>query len=271
MEKKIQPVLWAETVLLAVLALAALFPFVYMILTAMRQTYSMELNLGLSGLNLRNYLTIFKNFEFGKYLYNSVSVVVIACVLNAVISSAAAYGFEKKKFVGSELLFAVYLATLMVPSQVILIPLFRIAQNLHLLNTYLILALPVVNAFGVFLIRQFITSVPDDLIEAARIDGCREFRIFYSIVVPLIKPVLVSLTVFTFITTWNDFVWPLIAITNTNRSTLTLALASLQGNYATNYGLVMAGATLTFMPPFILYIFLQKEFGEGIALSGVKG
>lgn len=96
MEKKIQPVLWAETVLLAVLALAALFPFVYMILTAMRQTYSMELNLGLSGLNLRNYLTIFKNFEFGKYLYNSVSVVVIACVLNAVISSAAAYGFEKR-------------------------------------------------------------------------------------------------------------------------------------------------------------------------------
>ena len=159
----------------------------------------------------------------------------------------------------------------MVPSQVILIPLFRIAQKLHLLNTYLILALPEVNAFGVFLIRQFITSVPDDLIEAARIDGCREFRIFYSIVVPLIKPVLVSLTVFTFITTWNDFVWPLIAITNTNRSTLTLALASLQGNYATNYGLVMAGATLTFMPPFILYIFLQKEFVEGIALSGVKG
>ena len=262
MEKKVQPVLWAEAVLLAVLALAALFPFVYMVLTSMRQTYSMELNFGLTGLNLRNYSTIFKNFEFGKYLFNSVSVVVIACFFNAVISSTAAYGFEKKKFVGSELLFAVYLATLMVPSQVILIPLFRIAQKLHLLNTYLILALPVVNAFGVFLIRQFITSVPDDLIEAARI---------YSIVVPLIKPVLVSLTVFTFITTWNDFVWPLIAITNTNRSTLTLALASLQGNYATNYGLVMAGATLTFMPPFILYIFLQKEFVEGIALSGVKG
>ena len=178
MEKKIQPVLWAETVLLAVLALAALFPFVYMILTSMRQTYSMELNLGLSGLNLRNYSTIFKNFEFGKYLYNSVSVVVIACVLNAVISSAAAYGFEKKKFVGSEILFAVYLATLMVPSQVILIPLFRIAQKLHLLNTYLILALPVVNAFGVFLIRQFMIGVPNELLEAARIDGLSEYGIF---------------------------------------------------------------------------------------------
>lgn len=269
--KKKNVVAWLEGLILVFLALAALFPFVYMILTSLRQTYSMELDFGLSGLNFNNYTTIFKNFEFGKYLWNSTVVVVMACFLNVVISSTAAYGFEKKKFTGSEFLFAVYLATLMVPSQVILIPLFRISQKLHLLNTHLILALPVVNAFGVFLIRQFITGVPDDLIEAARIDGCKEFRIFYSIVIPLIKPVLVSLTVFTFITTWNDFVWPLIAITNTNQSTLTLALASLQGNYATNYGLVMAGAALTFMPPFFLYIFLQKEFVEGIALSGVKG
>lgn len=261
----------AEVVILMVLTSVALFPFIYMVLTSMRQTYSMELDLGLKGLNLNNYTTIFKNFDFGRYLFNSVTVVVIACFLNAVISATAAYGFEKKKFVGSEVLFGIYLATLMVPSQVVLIPLFRIAQRLHLLNTRLLLALPVVNAFGVFLIRQFITGVPDDLIEAARIDGCKELRIFYAIVVPLIRPVLVSLTVFTFITTWNDFVWPLIAITDTNKSTLTLALASLQGNYSTNYGLVMAGAALTFMPPFILYIFLQKEFVEGIALSGVKG
>lgn len=258
-------------IIFAFLAVMALFPFVYMLLTSFRQTYSMELNFSLKGLNLDNYSTIFKNFEFAKYFFNSTMVVIIACVLNGLVSSMAAYGFEKKKFKGSELLFGVYLATLMVPSQVILIPLFTIVQKLHLLNTHLVLALPIINAFGVFLIRQFITSVPDELIEAARIDGCREFKIYYSIIVPLIKPVLISLTVFTFISTWNDFVWPLIAVTDSNMSTLTLALSSLQGNYATNYGLVMAGATLAFLPPFILYIFLQKQFVEGIALSGVKG
>ncbi len=252
-------------------ALMALFPFVYMLLTSLKQTYSMELDFSLKGLSFQNFRTIFKNFEFAKYFMNSTIVVVIACLLNAIVSSMAAYGFEKKKFKGSHMLFSVYLATLMLPSQVILIPLFGIIQKLHLINTHLVLALPVVNAFGVFLIRQFMSSVPDELIEAARIDGCREFKIYYSIVLPLIKPVLVSLTVFTFITTWNDFVWPLIAVTDSNKSTLTLALAALQGNYATNYGLVMAAATLVFLPPFLLYIFLQKQFVEGIALSGVKG
>lgn len=252
-------------------AVLALFPFFYMLLTSLRQTYSMELDFSLKGLNFQNFRTIFKNFEFAKYFLNSGIVAVIACLLNALVSSMAAYGFEKKRFKGSQMLFGVYLATLIVPSQVILIPLFAIIQKLHLMNTHLVLALPVVNAFGVFLIRQFMASVPDELIEAARIDGCREFKIYYAIVLPLIKPVLISLTVFTFITTWNDFVWPLIAVTDSNKSTLTLALASLQGNYATNYGLVMAGATLVFLPPFILYIFLQKQFVEGIALSGVKG
>lgn len=258
-------------ILLACLAVLALFPFVYMLLTSLRQTYSMELDFGLSGLSLNNYRTIFKNFDFARYFFNSAVVVALACLLNVIVSSMAAYGFAKKKFPGSGFLFQLYLATLMVPVQVTLIPLFTVAQKLNLLNTHLILALPVVNAFGVFLIRQFVIGVPDELIEAARIDGCPEFRIFFSIVLPLIKPVLVSLTIFTFITTWNDFVWPLISVTDSTKSTLTLALASLQGNYATNYGLVMSGATLTFLPPFLLYIFLQKQFVEGIALSGVKG
>lgn len=271
MSKKSRAFLALQGVILGLLAAGALFPFLYMAITSLRQTYSMELDFSLAGLNFKNYNTIFRNFDFGRYLLNSAIVVITACFLNGVISSLAAYGFEKKKFPGSEVLFSIYLATLMIPPQVVLIPLFTLCQRLHLLNTYLVLALPVINAFGVFLIRQFMKGVPEELMEAARIDGCREFKIFYSIVVPLIKPVLVSLTVFTFITTWNDFVWPLISISNTNKSTLTLALAALQGNYVTNYGLVMAGATLTFLPPFILYGLLQKQFVEGVALSGVKG
>ena len=258
-------------VILILVAITTIFPFVYMLLTSLKQTSSMDLDFSISKVNFDNYKTIFKNYDFGRYFFNSSIVVVVACLLNAIISSMAAYGFAKKKFKGSEFLFWIYLATLMVPSQVILIPMFVMTQKLHLMNTYGALIFPIINAFGVFLIRQFMVSVPDELIEAARIDGCREFRIFISIVIPLIKPVLVSLTVFTFITTWNDFVWPLITITDSAMSTLTLALSSLQGNYATNYGLVMAGAALTFLPPFILYIFLQKQFVEGIALSGVKG
>ena len=131
--------------------------------------------------------------------------------------------------------------------------------------------LPILNAFGVFLMRQFMENVPDELIEAARIDGCGEIRVFRSVVIPLIRPVIISLTVFTFITSWNDFLWPLVICTNQNMHTLTLAISALKGNYSTNYGLVMAGSMIAFLPPFILYIFLQKQFVEGIALSGIKG
>lgn len=252
-------------------ALLALFPFLYMIMTALRQTYSMNLLFSLDQINLKNYTTIFTNYDFVQYFTNSLVVVAFACSLNVLISSLAAFGFAKKNFAGKNLIFWVYLSTLMIPSQVILVPMFVIVQKLHLTNTYLALFLPIINAFGVFLVKQFMESIPDELLEAARIDGCKELRLFFTIVIPLVKPVLISLTVFTFITAWNDFVWPLIAITDQTMSTLTLALASLQGNYATNYGLVMAGATLTFLPPFFLYLFLQKQFVEGIALSGIKG
>ncbi|WP_054955638.1 carbohydrate ABC transporter permease [Paenibacillus dakarensis] len=257
--------------LLLIPALFALFPFVYMVITSLQQTYELGLVVDFSSLNFNNFTTIFKNYDFVRYFANSAIVVILACVVNSLVSSLAAFGFAKKNFAGKNSIFWIYLATLMIPSQVILVPMFVIIRELNIANTYLALFLPIINAFGVFLVRQFMENVPDELLEAARIDGSGELRVFFTIVIPLVKPVLVSLTVFTFITTWNDFVWPLISITNQKMSTLTLALSSLQGNYATNYGLVMAGATLTFLPPFILYLFLQRQFVEGIALSGIKG
>lgn len=258
-------------ILLLIPSLLALFPFVYMVVTSLQQTYSLDLSINFSSINLKNYATIFNNYDFARYFTNSLIVVICACVGNSLISSLAAFGFAKKRFAGKYIIFWVYLATLMIPSQVILVPMFVIIRELNIANTYLALFLPIINAFGVFLIKQFMENVPDELLEAARMDGSGEMRMFFTIVIPLVKPVLVSLTVFTFITSWNDFVWPLISITDQKMSTLTLALSSLQGNYATNYGLVMAGATLTFMPPFILYMFLQRQFVEGIALSGIKG
>ncbi|PJJ27016.1 carbohydrate ABC transporter permease [Lacrimispora celerecrescens] len=252
-------------------ALLAMAPFIYMMLVSMTQKTVLDLNFENADFSFINYNRVFRNFNLASNLANSIIVTVSACVLNCIISSMAAYAFAKKKFPFRDQLFNIYLATLMIPGQVTLIPVFTIMKKLGLMNTYPALFLPIINAFGVFLIRQFMVTIPDELLEAASIDGCGENRIFISIVIPLIKSVMVSLMIFTFITCWNDFLWPLVIVTKPERQTLTLAISALKGSYSTNYGLVMAGSTLTFLPPFLLYIFLQKQFVEGIAMSGIKG
>lgn len=258
-------------VLLSMMALLALAPFVYMILVSLTQKTTLDLRFNVAEFSLKNYVRVFRNLNIGRNLLNSIIVTGGACFLNCVISSMAAYGFAKKRFPGRDKIFMIYLATLMIPGQVTLIPIFTIIKHMGLMNTHIALMLPILNAFGVFLVRQFMLGVPDELLEAARIDGCGEFRLFVSIVLPLIKSVLISLTIFTFITSWNDFLWPLVISTHEDMQTLTLAISALKGNYSTNYGLVMAGSTLAFLPPFLLYVVLQKEFVEGIALSGIKG
>lgn len=220
---------------------------------------------------LHNYVRLFAENQFARAITTSAVVVVLACTANMLVASLAAFAFEKKRFPGSEALFWLYLATMMVPGQVTLIPLYGIMRDLGLLNTYVALALPVVNAFGVFLIRQFMKGIPDDLLDAARIDGSSDLGLYVRIILPLIKPILVALTVFTLLTTWNDFLWPLVSITDDRMQTATLAAANLQGRFATDYGLVMAGATVTFLIPLALYVILQRHFVEGIVSSGVKG
>ncbi len=258
-------------IILGLIALTAVFPFLYMVLLSFTQSKSLTFSFSDISLNPINYKRVFSNTNFFSALRNSILVSGFSCLFNCLISSMAAYGFEKKQFPGKEKIFALYLATLMVPGQVTLIPVFIIMKELGLLNTYFALIVVIINAFGVFLIRQFMKGVPDELLEAAKVDGCPELWIFTRIVIPLIKPVLISLVVFTFISSWNDFIWPLVISNTAEMQTLTLALSLLKGNFSTNYGLVMAGSALTFLFPFILYVFLQKQFVEGIALSGVKG
>lgn len=268
-----KPIRFSKLLLAFVLlisSLMALFPFCYMALVSLTQKTTLDLSFALDEFSLANYDRVFRNFNILTNLRNSIIVSGSACFFNSIISSMAAYGFEKKRFPLRKELFVLYLATMMIPGQVTLIPVFNIIKSLGLMNTYLALFLPILNAFGVFLIRQFMVGVPDDLIEAARIDGCSENAIFIRIIIPLIKSVLVSLTIFTFITSWNDFLWPLVIVTKPEMKTLTLAIATLKGSYSTNYGLVMAGSALAFLPPFLLYVFLQKQFIEGIALSGIK-
>ena len=249
----------------------AIVPFIVMALISLTQRTTFNLRFSPDEFSLINYLSIFRNFNFLGYFRNSLIVVSSACVLNNIIASMAGYSFAKKQFPFRKQLFWIYMLTIMIPGQAITVPLYIIMTKLRLLNTYPVLFLPIINAFGVFLTKQFIEAVPDDLLEAARIDGYGELPLYFRIVVPLIQPVLVSLTIFTFITSWNDFIWPLITTNESAMYTLTLGLSLLQSNYTTNYGLVMAATTITFLPPFILYLILQKQFVEGIALNGLKG
>ena len=178
---------------------------------------------------------------------------------------------QKKPIPGKETLFQGYLATMMIPGQVTLIPMFLMINALGWTNTYRALILPMVGAFGIFLMRQFMEGLPNELLEAAEIDGCGEVRRFVTIVLPLVQPALITLTIFTFNGAWNNFLWPLIINTRSSMNVLTITMATLSSNQTTNYGMVMAGATLTFVFPFLLYVFLQKQFVEGVAMGGVKG
>ncbi len=253
------------------LATVAVLPFLFMAATSIQETTRIALTIDWSKVGLSNYVRLFTDYGFAAALLTSAIVVTISCALNAVVCSLAAFAFEKKPFPGSEALFWVYVATMMVPPQVTLIPLYTIMRDIGLLNTHLALALPVVNAFGVFLIRQFMKGLPDDLLDAARIDGANDMQIFLRIVLPLIKPTIVALTVFTFLTVWNDFLWPLVSISDNSMQTVTLAAAKLQGRTQVEYGLVMAGAAVATIVPFILYMFLQKQFVEGVTSSSIKG
>lgn len=258
-------------ILVAMLLVLAVLPFILMVVTAVQDTTTLRFTIDPELFTLDNFVRLFTVHNFTGALMTSAIVVIIAVVLNNIVCSLAAFAFVFKPFPGSKALFWVYLATMMVPAQVTMIPMFIIFRGLDMLGGYTALALPVVNAFGVFLMRQFMVSIPPSLLEAARIDGASEIRIFWSIIVPIIRPVIVALTVFTFLTTWNDFLWPLISLQSGDSSTITLAVSQLKGAFQAQYGMVMAGTTIAFMVPFLVYVFLQRQFVQGVTASGVKG
>ncbi|NCB91019.1 MAG: carbohydrate ABC transporter permease [Clostridia bacterium] len=247
-------------------------PFIYMIIMSFTQSTTLYIHWAdVDFTDFTNFQYVIGKSGFTRSLLNSVIVVACSCFFNCIIASMAAYGFSKKRFPGRNAIFQIYLLTLMIPGQVTMIPVFIMMNKMNLLNTYFALIVLIINAFGVFLIRQFMDSVPDELLEAAQVDGCPEYRIFIQIVIPLIKPVLISLVVFTFVSSWNDFLWPLVSTSESSMYTLTVALSLLKTQYQTNYGLILSGAAVSFIFPFIMYVFLQKQFVEGIALSGIKG
>ena len=270
--------LWLLAVLfLLLLVVVAVFPFVYMaIVSLMENVMSMKLSantLKKAVWSLNNYKKVLLTSNFARYLLNSVIVSGMSCLLSCLFSTMTAYAFSKKQFAGRDRLRGIFLATMMVPGECMIIPMYLIARKLGLVNTLAAMIIPLISsAFGTTMMYSFMKNVPDGLLEAADIDGCGELRKFFSIVFPLVKSAVVSLAIFIFISSWGSLLWPLLRTTKMELSTVTMAIARMSGGEkATNFGYVMAGNTLGFLPPFILYCFLQKQFVEGIALSGTKG
>ncbi len=220
---------------------------------------------------IEQYQALFREVNFLQFFKNSVIVAIGITLFSLFLNSLGGYAFAKYRFPGREKIFALLLATMMVPGQITMIPVFLMLKSIGLINSYWGLIIPAgASAFGIFLMRQFITTIPSDLIESARIDGCSEFRIFWSIILPLCKPVLAALGIFTFMGSWNAFLWPLIVMIKENMYTLPVALANLSGQYATKFGLLMAGAVVVVAPVLIVFILAQRYVIKGVAVTGLK-
>ena len=220
---------------------------------------------------LDNYRQLFAQLRMGRFLTNSVLVASVITLVSLLLNSMAGYAFAKLRFRGRQRLFQALISALVIPAQVAMLPLFLILKSLGLVNTYAGVVLPsAATIFGIFLVRQYALSVPDSLLEAARIDGASEFGIFRRIVLPLLRPILVTLAVFTFLASWNDFLWPLIVLADDDRYTLPVALASPSREHVQDNELMMAGSVVTVVPVLLLFLFLQRYYIEGIVLGGVK-
>jgi multiple sugar transport system permease protein len=221
---------------------------------------------------LANYRELFAHAGMGRYLANSVLLAVAATTLSLVFNVMAGYAFAKLRFRGRDRLFKLMVGALVIPGQVAMVPLFLLLKHLGLVNTYGGVVVPALaSIFGIFLVRQYALSIPDELLEAARIDGASEWRIFRIVVVPLLAPIIVTLAVFTLLGTWNDFMWPLIVLSDQNLYTLPVALASLSREHVQDNELMMAGAVLTTVPALIVFLALSRYYVQGLTMGSVKG
>lgn len=211
-------------------------------------------------------------FPVARWLLNSVGISLTVTALVLVVTSMAAFAFSRLRFKGRDRLFMIVVSTLMIPAQVSLIPIFLIVQKLGWFNTYQGLIIPALaSTFGVFLLRQFFITIPMELEEAATIDGATVWTIFWRVILPLGKPALATLAIFTFLGSWNDFVWPLIISNDVEMRTLPVGLSIFQGRFTTEYGITMAAAAIATVPVIIAYLFFRRRVTDGIALTGLKG
>jgi multiple sugar transport system permease protein len=220
---------------------------------------------------LEQYAGLFTRLNIARYLANSVIVSVAVTLVSLAVNSMAGFAFAKYRFKGRRGLFNTLIASMVIPAQVTMLPLFLMLNKMGVINTYLGVIIPgMASIFGIFLIRQFALSIPDSLLEAARMDGASDFRVYWSVVLPLCKPILLTLAIFTFMGTWNDFLWPLIVMTDDSMYTLPVALANMSGEHVQDTELMMAGAVLTVLPVLVLFAALQRQYLSGIMAGSVK-
>lgn len=220
---------------------------------------------------LNNYHALFAREGMGLYFANSVLLACATTVFSLILNVSAGYAFAKLRFAGQQRIFSAMLAALVIPAQVAMLPLFLMLKSMGLVNSYAGVLVPgLAGIFGIFLVRQYARTLPSELIEAARMDGAGELRIFVSIIVPLLKPVLVTLAIFSFLGSWNDFMWPLIVLTDSSHYTLPVALSALSREHVQDNELMMAGAVVTVLPVLALFLALQRHYLQGLLMGSVK-
>lgn len=219
-----------------------------------------------------NYVTLFASTDMARYLANSAALACIATLLSLTFNVMAGYAFAKLRFRGRDRLFQFLLTALVIPAQVAMIPLFLICKQLGLVNSFGGVLVPsIATVFGIFLVRQYALAIPDEMLEAARIDGASEWRIFRAIVLPALSPILVTLATFSFLGSWSDFLWPLIILNDAQKQTLPVALANLSREHVQDFELMMAGSVVTLLPVLLLFVFLQRHYVSGLLAGSVKG
>jgi len=264
----------AVQIILVFCSLLTVLPFIWMFLTSFK-TYEESIHIPMiifpSSWNLNNYHEVLQKFPFINFYINTFTVMLVQVIGQLVICSLAAFAFARLNFPGKEIIFVLCLSVMMVPSQIFLIPQYSLMTAWHLTDTITALWLPrLFSVFGVFMLRQFFSVIPRDLDDAAKIDGCGYFVIYYRVLLPLVQPALVSLGILIALSSWKELMWPLIVNTSMKKQTLSAGLAYLIGEHTTIYPLVMAGGFMAVLPMIVIFFIFQRYFIEGIAHSGLK-
>lgn len=261
--------------LLLALAVLSLFPLVWMLSVSFMQpgeASHFPPPLLPADPTLHNYRELFVRAGMGRYFANSLMVSIAVTLVSVLLNTMAGYAFAKLRFKGRDSTFRALLAALVIPAQVAMMPLFLLLKQMGLVNTYAGAMVPgLAGVFGIFLVRQYARSIPDELLDAARIDGAGEWRIYWQVVLPVLKPILVTLAIFSFLGAWNDFMWPLIVLSDQSLQTLPVALASLSREHVQDNELMMAGSVVTVLPVLLLFLSLQRYYMQGLLVGSVKG
>ncbi|HEX3601155.1 MAG TPA: carbohydrate ABC transporter permease [Lacipirellulaceae bacterium] len=265
---------WILHVVLIAGGLVTVYPLAWMVTASLMPTgeaQSFPPRFWPSHITFAHYADLFERLNMARYFGNSLLVATAVTLLSVLLNSMAGYALAKLRFAGRERIFRFLIAGLVIPAQVAMIPLFLFMKQLGLINTYWAVILPsAASILGIFLIRQYALTVPDALLDAARMDGASEWRIYRSVVLPLLRPILVTLGVFTFMATWNDFMWPLVALIDGDMRTLPVALAVLSGEHVQDTELMMAGSVVTLLPVLLLFLLVQRYYVAGIVAGSIK-